>query len=93
MAGQQINTLFVTKYLGLTYYQIFDVSFRRRQIIGQASGTVGYIHGFFQDRYFQIRLIALGTACGTHPGCISSDNDKFHGSLLFEYVDFNPLNR
>jgi hypothetical protein len=81
MAGQQINALFVAKYLGLTYYQILDVSIRRRQIIGQASGAVGYIHGFFQDRYLQIGLIALGAAGGTHSGCISADNDKFHGFL------------
>jgi len=81
MAGQQIKALFVPKYLGLTYYQIFDVSIRRRQIVGQASGAVGYIHGFFKDRYFQIWLIALGAAGGTHAGGIATDNDKFHGSL------------
>jgi len=81
MAGQQIDTLLVAKYLSVTYYQIFDVSIRRRQIIGQASGAVGYIQGFFQNRYFQIRLIALGAAGGTHPGGISTDNNKFHGFL------------
>jgi hypothetical protein len=81
MAGQHINVLFVSKYLGVTYDQILDVSIRRRQIIGQASGAVGYIHGFFQDRYLQIRLITLGAAGGTHSGGIATDNDEFHGSL------------
>jgi hypothetical protein len=81
MAGQQIDTLLVAKYLGVTYYKILDVSIRRRQIIGQASGAVGYIQGFFQNRYLQIRLIALGAAGGTHPGGISTDNNKFHGFL------------
>jgi hypothetical protein len=81
MAGQQIDTLLVAKYLGVTYYQILDVSIRRRQIIGQASGAVGYIQGFFQNHYLQTRLIALGAARGTHPGGISTDNYKFHGFL------------
>ena len=82
MPGQQINTLLVAKYLGLTDDQVLDVPIRRRQIVGQASGAVGYIHGFFQNRYLQIRLIALGAAGGTHSGGIATDNDKFNGSLL-----------
>jgi hypothetical protein len=40
VAGQQINSLFVTKYLGRSNDQILDVSFRRRQIIGYSSGAV-----------------------------------------------------
>jgi hypothetical protein len=86
MAGQHINVLFVSKYLGVTYDQILDVSIRRRQIIGQASGAVRYIQGFFQNRYLQVRLIALGAAGGTHPGGISTDNDKFHGFLQIDWL-------
>jgi hypothetical protein len=82
MTGQQINTLLVAKDLSLTDYQVLDVPIRRRQIVGQASGAVGYIHGFFQNRYLQFRLIAFCAAGGTHSGGIATDNDKFHGSLL-----------
>jgi hypothetical protein len=79
MAGQQVNALFIAKYLGVSYDQILDVSFRRRQIVRQASGAVRYIHGFFQNRYIQVRLIALGAAGGAHAGGISTDYDEFHG--------------
>jgi hypothetical protein len=40
MAGQQINALLITKYLGRSNDQILDVSLRRRQIVGDASGAV-----------------------------------------------------
>jgi hypothetical protein len=82
VTGQQINALFIAKDLGVPYDQIFDVPIRRRQIVWQASGTVGYIHGFFENRYLQIRLIAFGAAGGTHAGGISTDYDEFHGILL-----------
>jgi hypothetical protein len=82
MTGQQINTLFVTKDLGVPYDQIFDVSIRRRQIVGQASGAVRYILGFFENHCHQVRLIALGAAGGTHARGVSTDYDEFHGILL-----------
>ena len=82
MTGQQINALFVAKNLGMPYNQVFNVPIRRRQIVGQASGAVRYIHGFFENRYLQIRLIALGAAGGAHAGGISTDYDEFHGILL-----------
>jgi hypothetical protein len=40
MTGQQINVLFVAKYLGLPHDQILDIPIRRRQIVWQASGAV-----------------------------------------------------
>jgi hypothetical protein len=82
MAGQEINALFVAKYLGMTYNQILDNPLWLRQIVRYASGAVRYVHGFFQNRYFQIRLISFGTAGSAHAGGVSADNDKFHGSLL-----------
>ena len=82
MAGQQVDALFIAKYLGVTYDQILDVSFRRRQIVGQASGAVGYIHGLFENHYLQVRLIALGAAGSTHAGGVSTDYDECHDILL-----------
>jgi hypothetical protein len=78
MAGQQIDILFVAKYLGLSYDQILDVSIRRRQIVGQASGAVGDIFGFFENNHVEIRQLALGAAGCAHSGGICTDDDKIH---------------
>jgi hypothetical protein len=84
MAGQQVNVLLIAKYLSSSNDQVLDVSFRRRQIVGDASGAVRDVHCFFQDRDFHCRLVSFGTAGGTHAGGICSDDDKFHGFLLLQ---------
>ena len=61
-------------YLGLTHHQTFDRPVGIGNVGRQAASAVGYVSSFFEHGDVEVRLVAFGTAGGTHAGGITADN-------------------
>jgi len=58
--------------------QIIHVPCRVRDIVGDASGTVGHIFGLFENSDLRIRLVPFDPACRAHAGRIATYDDELH---------------
>jgi hypothetical protein len=82
MTDQQVDVLFFPEHLGFSDNQIFDSPPGIADVVGDASGAVRDVPGFFENGNLQIWPAALGPAGSTHTGRIAADNNKIHGILL-----------